>query len=241
LNLGATYEARARIAIWAEDSAAVEKYAGLTAQEYRHGRGSPLGARYERLMEEALRAGVKVLPELSEYETTLLAATTFGRRMTKIDVAQVMAKVADPKDLPSRALRLLCEARGASAGHLYLTSDQGLKLVASFGTEPPEDSLLGFVTDYFERELREQDSATGLLTEGSSLTPTTSAWTDCQGIAYDPLPISSIVEGVCLYAGIAVLSVRGRRSKPANDVQLLSDVGGYLLRAGIARGVQASG
>jgi hypothetical protein len=242
LNLGATYEARARIAIWAEDQAAVEKYAALTAQEYRHGRGSPLGARYERLMEEALRAGVRVLPELSEYETTLLAATTFGRRTTaKVDVSQVMAKVADPKDLPIQALRLLCDARGASAGHLYLTCDAGLRLVASFGTEAPEDGLLGFVTDYFEREMRDQDSATGLVTEaGSMISPTSTAWTDCQGIVYEPLPLASVVDGACVYAGIAVLSARGRRGRPANDIQVLADLGGYLLRSGIARGVQAS-
>jgi hypothetical protein len=53
LNLGASYEARARAAIWAGDTAAVERYAALAAQQYRYGQGSMLGVRYERLMEEA--------------------------------------------------------------------------------------------------------------------------------------------------------------------------------------------
>lgn len=53
INLGASYEARARAAIWAGDTAAVERYAALAAQQYRYGQGSMLGARYERLMEEA--------------------------------------------------------------------------------------------------------------------------------------------------------------------------------------------
>lgn len=74
LNLGASYEARARVAIWAGDSAAVEFYSGLTAREYRHGRGSPLGARYERLAREASGAGMRA-PELSEFESTLLVST----------------------------------------------------------------------------------------------------------------------------------------------------------------------
>jgi hypothetical protein len=59
LHLGATYEARARIAIWDEDTAAIERYTQLTAEEYRHGSGSALGARYERLMSEARRASVR--------------------------------------------------------------------------------------------------------------------------------------------------------------------------------------
>jgi hypothetical protein len=57
LHLGATYEARARIAIWEHDASAAEQYSRLTAREYRHSEGSPLGARYERLMNEAVRVG----------------------------------------------------------------------------------------------------------------------------------------------------------------------------------------
>ena len=53
LNLGASYEARARAAIWAGDTPAVERFSGLAAQQYRYGHGSMLGVRYERLMEEA--------------------------------------------------------------------------------------------------------------------------------------------------------------------------------------------
>jgi tetratricopeptide (TPR) repeat protein len=53
LNLGASYEARARAAIWAGDSAAFERFSALAAQQYRYGHGSMLGVRYERLMEEA--------------------------------------------------------------------------------------------------------------------------------------------------------------------------------------------
>ena len=53
LNLGASYEARARAAIWAGDTQAVKRYSALAAQQYRYGHGSMLSVRYERLMEEA--------------------------------------------------------------------------------------------------------------------------------------------------------------------------------------------
>src|SRR5262249_29649745 len=72
LHLGARYEARAPIAIWPADQAAFAEYGKLAAEQYRHGRGSPLGARYERLLSEARDAGVPVLPELSEFETSTL-------------------------------------------------------------------------------------------------------------------------------------------------------------------------
>ena len=61
LHLGASYEARTRIAIWAGDKPAIAEYGRLTALEYHHGASSPLAARYERLLEEAERAGVMSL------------------------------------------------------------------------------------------------------------------------------------------------------------------------------------
>jgi hypothetical protein len=80
LELGAIYEARTRVAIWAADQVAIEEYGRLTANEYRHGEGSPLGARYERLMDEARSAGVHVLPQLTEFETKLTTSTWSGDR-----------------------------------------------------------------------------------------------------------------------------------------------------------------
>ena len=53
LNLGASYEARARAAICAGDSQAVGRFGALAAQQYRYRQGFMLGVRYERLMEEA--------------------------------------------------------------------------------------------------------------------------------------------------------------------------------------------
>ena len=75
MNLGVSYEARARIAIWAGDGPGVAEYARLTAHEYRHGSGSPLGARYERLMDEARSAISGPLPNLEDFQSRALAST----------------------------------------------------------------------------------------------------------------------------------------------------------------------
>lgn len=58
LRLGLTYEACARVAIHTRDAAGAREYARLTALEYRHGLGSLLSTRYERLRVEGQRAGI---------------------------------------------------------------------------------------------------------------------------------------------------------------------------------------
>jgi tetratricopeptide (TPR) repeat protein len=70
LQIGATCEARARIAIWASDAPAIEVFARLAAIEYRYGKNSPLGARYERLMNEARRFALGVLPQLPDLSSS---------------------------------------------------------------------------------------------------------------------------------------------------------------------------
>jgi hypothetical protein len=70
LQLGATYEARARIAIWASDAQGFEAFAQLAATEYRYGKNSPLGARYEQLMNEARRLAFGALPQLPDLSSS---------------------------------------------------------------------------------------------------------------------------------------------------------------------------
>jgi len=60
LRLGLTYEACARVAIQARDRQAVLQNAQLAATEYRHGLSSVLSTRYERLRDEARRAGIEL-------------------------------------------------------------------------------------------------------------------------------------------------------------------------------------
>jgi len=79
LHLGASYEARARVAIWAADKAAIEHFAALTAREYRYGRGSPLGACYKRLLHEARRNGEAELPALADLEQSSAMLTQVTR------------------------------------------------------------------------------------------------------------------------------------------------------------------
>lgn len=79
LKLGLTYEARAQIAIWSHDEAAFERYANLTAREYRYGARCPLGARYERLANDARRIGFQSAPALEDIDATTIVESTHNR------------------------------------------------------------------------------------------------------------------------------------------------------------------
>jgi hypothetical protein len=68
LKLGLSYEACARIAIVSGDEDQFDSFARLTAREYRHGAGSPLGARYDALINEARRRGFDPSPQLGSLE-----------------------------------------------------------------------------------------------------------------------------------------------------------------------------
>jgi tetratricopeptide (TPR) repeat protein len=68
LKLGLSYEACARIAIVSGDEDEFDRFARLTAREYRHGAGSPLGARYDALLNEARRRGFDPSPQIGSLD-----------------------------------------------------------------------------------------------------------------------------------------------------------------------------
>jgi tetratricopeptide (TPR) repeat protein len=241
LNLGASYEARARIAIWAGDTAAVEEYAALTAREYRHGRGSPLGALYERLMAEARQAGVPVLPQLSEFESTVMAKTVLAHRLSvPVQVSQSMRSAESMGHRAVRALHLICDARGAHAGHLYLLAEGGLALAASNCDKQPDAGLLEFVTEFLTRELDEPEMETVPEAETALKSSSRSSlWTDPYGSVYEPLLLTCVVDGIALCAGVAVLLDDGPRERHGKAAEVVSAVGAQLIASGDTRALPA--
>jgi hypothetical protein len=156
LRIGLSYEARAQIAIWAGDEEAFATYAVHTAREYRHGAGSPLGARYERLINEARRRGIQHSVALG----MLGGAGTIDPAQSTQVVTQAFSGVRTAAELARRALSLICSARGASRGHLYLVDGERLTLVASQGEVEASDTLLQQARDYCAAEAYESELET---------------------------------------------------------------------------------
>jgi hypothetical protein len=135
-----------------------------------------------------------------------------------------------------RALGLLCHARAASAGHLYLFGDRGVRLVASYGPDPPP-GLSTFIDEYVEREITESEGTTEFVDDAddeASDTPNT--FTDERGATYYPFFLTGSAEGATCYAGVAVLALS--ESPKAMDVELVVALGTHLMQMGDARGIR---
>jgi hypothetical protein len=239
LNLGASYEARARVAVWAGDADAMTKYARLTAREYRHGAGSPLGARYERLMEEASKGGSGPLPDLADFDAGTSRSTYTGSRTHAAIVTVAMKGADETRGRGERALGLLCNERKADGGHLYLFAEEGLRLVASVGDDAAPEGLLPFLAGRFEESPDELVTMT-IAAAALPVSPAheSSIFTDATGAFYDTVLLSCVLDGKALHAGVAVLSHRAARNR-ATVSALASAVSAHLIRAGDTVGVPA--
>ena len=236
LLLGATYEARARIAIWAGDEGAVERYGRLTAQEYRHGLGSPLGARYERLMDEARRAVALTLPKLWQFESTRMAGNP--ESATAI-VTQLLRGAETAKERALRVLQKLCSGRAANEGHLYLCGEGGPVLVASQGVEVPPDELLEYVREHLTRELESGSGETAMVSAASiPARATPLVFADPSGRPHRPIFLTAVVNHTTRYAAIAVV-VDGAGLSRTAEFALASALASHLIEAGDTLGVTA--
>jgi hypothetical protein len=242
LMVGATYEARARIAIWAGDRAMVEHYGQLAAREYRFGRESPLGARYEQLVHEARVAGIHALPQLDSFTSTHVGTTSLGgaRATVESSVTAAFRSAAEhPVARAEVALGLLCEAHASRGGHLYVLGEHGLALASSLSAtaDPQLEPLLHA---FWQDNLLEPDLPTECIPEGSpEVTPAAKHWTDARGTPYQPVLISCMADGVALHVGVALLIPGGSLDRSAGATQIVTTVASYLLASGDARGARA--
>lgn len=189
LHLGTSYEARARVAICAGDTAALETFGQLAAREYRHGKSSPLGARYERLVNDARTVASSDLPPLSEFSSTQHSSEVRGyvsRAQTLATrVARVMEGATTQREREQRALGMLLTECGAPGGYLYRSNLPEPTLVAVQGLAEPGAELTGWVTALVARE--SEDAMTAVVQTASDAVTQTRAFYDSSGVAHEAL------------------------------------------------------
>jgi tetratricopeptide (TPR) repeat protein len=230
LPLGATYEACARVAIWTGDAARLERFSRLTAIEYRYGHDSPLGARYERLMEEARQAGATALPELGDFVSTAIAGSSHALTMTA--VLESMVGATSRTERGRHVLRVLCEARGASAGYLYLSTTEGIALAASLGSDQPPDGLSAFLESYLCVEREQADSATVIVTAAQlDAEPAVASWTDPTGRVHHPMVLTCTVDAEARQVAVASFVNEGNLQRTAIDAQLSARLAACLVES----------
>mgnify|MGYP003444457434 FL=1 len=239
LRIGLSYEARARVAIWSADSAAFEHFAELTARTYRHGARTALAARYERLINEAARCGMRaasVLPDLAvlaSEDTSALGSDALSTAITRS-----MAGSRSAEERTQLALQMICAAHAASVGHLYLLTAAGLVLRASQGADSPAPELAGQVSRYVSDKQQRSDDleemVTGELAQEEQLT----SLIRTEGLSYELLPLACVIDAVSTLAGVAVVEVSQARIRNEKQSQLLSALAMSMLQAGDCDGLR---
>jgi tetratricopeptide (TPR) repeat protein len=244
LHLGASYEARARVAIAAGDRDTLIEYSRLAAQEYRHGRGSSLGARYEQLMGEAQRSGIEAPPQWSEFESTMLGPSRLTSASAVRALVSATLRAADSTaQRAESALRLLCETAAANGGYLYLVQpDGGVSCAAARDAALPGAAELLHARDCLEWALNQDIGNTAHTSAGGPSGPSSSLtlWTSAAGIQQRAVLLTSSDPRDPRHVAVAILiGAREREALPPNH-PLLAILGEHLLDAGDTAGVAAS-
>jgi hypothetical protein len=242
MHLGATYEARARIAIEVGDQRAFQEFGSMAAREYRHGNGSPLGVRYERLMNEARGSGFAALPQLSQFATSLLGSTGLQAR-TNVEtiLTHAMQNKSTAEERGRAALQLICEAAGSADGHLYLVDDEALRWIASSEALPSNDTHLDLARECLNRALDEDAATTDVELNAFSTKELDGGVvaTGTDGVVYRAQMVTGVFSGEVRHAAVAVMTQPdASRTRPRVGV-LLSAIASYLLEARDARGAIA--
>jgi hypothetical protein len=244
LHLGASYEARTRIAIWASDREAVTKYGKLTAQAYAHGQGSPLGARYERLMSEAHTQGVNVELALTKFEASMFGTTTLGRTVVSSAMANVTLRNAvNAHERAERALRMICDATGAHTAQFHIIEPTGLRVVASLGAPHETGSYEDVARLCLERACDADVGATQAASDEGS--PAAGGTAGHSTVFYEPPTPRAILltarhAEAPHHAAMVVLDPSARGVTTRDQHELFAAIAGFLLSVGDTPGVPAN-
>jgi hypothetical protein len=240
LQLGLSFEARAQIAIWQRDAAAFERYAELTAREYRYGAGSGLGARYDRLLNEAGRSGLRAQAALADFAVSSVTERGASRTDLRSAVLQSMAGRRHTNERAHAALQLICSAHNAPSGHLYLASPAGVTRCASHGDGPPPidlGELSAFIARAHDRASAMDDMTTGDLAEEEGDARSTVLVGDTQ---YELLPLTCVLGERNEIAGLVAVACGSEPLETSRSVQLLQILAQYFLQVGDSTGFSAN-
>jgi hypothetical protein len=219
LHLGATYEAGARVALAAGDREEFTRYAALASQEYRHGKGSALGARFQRLVLD----GARLAPDTTSSSAQWAAVSS--SRITSRAVGEILKTTRGANERAECALRLLCEAANVVSGHLYLLDGHDVRHAASRPRQAPPEGLSEFLRG-IDARAGVDDGATVVIDDRLETQEDRTIFVDDAGACYQAVPLlGSTSEGLRHVATAALLLVEGAR---AIDQDLTLTIGTHL-------------
>lgn len=156
-------------------------------------------------------------------------AALFERVSRSMTGTQLVQERADT------ALGLVCTAAGASTGHLYLVSNEGVALRASHGgqSQPPTvGEVQAFIAQEQERAEALTERATGELEQQVLVTLVATSDTTFQLSL-----LSCVLDTSTKLAGVVAISRDAGSALDPRFAQLLSALAAHLLRAGDTPGI----
>ncbi len=216
------------------DRAAFDENARLAADEYRYGRGSPLGARFERLMDEGGAFAVSLPSRSPDGDTNSAETMMLATAPISAFVEAALTGANDARERARRSLEVLCNATGATAAHLYLLGEDGARLAASLGELDAPQGLGEFLLAYSGRGL-DDDGATELVSDETHALD--GAFVAANGTRYSVLLLTCLEEGDARHAAAAALVVGEKAGAVHHEITVA--LGTHLLRAGDATGIRA--
>jgi hypothetical protein len=230
LQLGRSYELGARIAVLARNTESFKAYSELAREQYRPGKSSVLGALYERLVDDARRAGMLEPPE------TPVESGPMSADLTRQKVTTALAGCNGTRERARRALELLCEGTPPLRGHLLLVTETGLSLAASNTTLDSHTDLVAFAQETIEADLEGADAKSTALEE--DVVYETRLWRDAEGNPYNAVVLSTFLGSSCKIGGVAVLT--SDRTRLGEIAPLAEALARMLIEAGDTRAIPAA-
>jgi hypothetical protein len=214
LYLGVAHEIRARIALRQQDMSTFGRHTELCGQLFLVHKNAALTAKYHRLLQEGRRYIGAVTERMA---VTPDSVATYGGSRVELALAGCYSD-----DQRARlALTLLTRQSGASAGALFLLSDDGPVCVATVGDVPDTVNFMPRVSAYLEQQLAAED---GTLSESVSQEPEALEWHDELGRIWTTASICHHAGGELAITGVAVfaLPASGKFVRPAMTLAAIS-------------------
>ena len=165
--------------------------------------------------------------------TTILDSGTASLDELRSIVRDALAGPQPESERQQRALRIVCSARAARGGHLYVPTRQGLQLVASCDLSAPDERLTEHVREYLEQEeerFETQTIALGAQPALETRVPTARV----AGVDYELLLLTCVTQQNAQIAGVVALDP-GNQAKPyPRQAQLLASIAAQLVAPGAA-------
>jgi len=237
LQLGRSYQLAARIAMLAGDVNAFRRFVALTAEQYRPGQSSVLGALYERMLEEARQAGFDVAAINVDPAARIVTDQTTS---TLMRITTALAGCTDAEERSRRALGLLCDGDPPNRGHLFLLSDRGLVLAASNTVCDFPAELNAFANACIEDEVQKESAMTAVLDTGAFESALDfSQWRDPSGRRHQVVPLGVTMDNAFHVVGVAVFEDEHGRG-PGDVRRVAEALAKHLVESGDVRSICAA-